>query len=85
MTESIARLVESAYDELFAEQFYEEGDVNSESCYNAAIREAHAHGGEEIDNSNWSAGSNGQSFAPTVTFRFKDGSEVTVTYSGVYV
>ena len=85
MTESIARLVESAYDELFAEQFYEEGDVNSESCHNAAIREAHAHDGEEIDNSNWSAGSSGQSFAPNVTFRFSDGSEATVTYSGVYI
>ena len=85
MTVSFARLVESAYDDLFAEQFYDEGDVNNESCYIAAIREAHAHDGEEIDNSNWSAGSNGQSFAPTVTFRFSDGSEATVTYSGVYV
>lgn len=82
---TIAKAVESAYDDLFAEQFYEEGSVDSESCYIAAIREAHAHDGEEIDNSNWSAGSSGQSFAPNVTFRFKDGSEATVTYSGVYV
>lgn len=82
---TIAKAVESAYDELFAEQFYDEGSVDSESCYIAAIREAHAHDGEEIDNSNWSAGSNGQSFAPNVTFRFSDGSEATVTYSGVYV
>nr|DAO35805.1 MAG TPA: hypothetical protein [Bacteriophage sp.] len=82
---TIAKSVESAYDELFAEQFYDEGSVDNESCYIAAIREAHAHDGEEIDNSNWSAGSNGQSFAPTVTFRFSDGSEATVTYNGVYV
>lgn len=82
---TIAKAVESAYDDLFNEQFYEHGDVNNESCYDAAIREAHAHDGEEINNSNWSAGNNGQSFAPTVTFRFKDGSEATVTYSGVYV
>lgn len=82
---TIAKAVESAYDELFDEQFYDEDSVDSESCYIAAIREAHVHDGEEIDNSNWSAGSNGQSFAPTVTFRFSDGSEATVTYSGVYV
>ena len=82
---TIAKAVESTYDELFAEQFYDEGSVDSERCYIAAIREAHAHDGEEIDNSNWSAGSNGQSFAPNVAFRFSDGSEATVTYSGVYV
>ena len=39
---TIAKAVESAYDELFAEQFYDEGNVDNESCYNAAIREAHA-------------------------------------------
>ena len=82
---TIAKAVESAYDDLFAEQRYEYGSVNSESCYDAAISVAVANDGEETDNSNWSAGSNGQSFAPNVTYRFKDGSVATITYSGVYV
>ena len=58
-------------------------NTHSEGCYSLAVAAAHELGGVEVENSN--DNNRAVSFAPTRVFKFDDGSEASVTYSGVYV
>ena len=58
-------------------------NTNSEGCYSLAVHAAWELGGVEVENSN--DNNRAVSFAPTRVFKFDDGSEACVTYSGVYV
>ena len=58
-------------------------NTHSEDCYSLAVAAAHELGGVEVENSN--DNNRAVSFAPTRVFKFDDGSEASVTYSGVYV
>ena len=73
-----------------AEQVHDVYDVakwqdntSSEGCYSLAVHTAWELGGIEVENSN--NNNRAVSFAPTRVFKFDDGSEASVTYSGVYV
>ena len=58
-------------------------NTHSEGCYSLAVHAAWELGGVEVQNSN--DNNRAVSFAPTRVFKFDDGSEACVTYSGVYV
>ena len=60
-----------------------DNNTHSEGCYSLAVHAAWELGGVEVENSN--DGNRAVSFAPTRSFVFDDGSEASVTYSGVYV
>ena len=60
-----------------------DNNTHSEGCYSLAVHAAWELGGVEVENSN--DNNRAVSFAPTRVFKFDDGSEASVTYSGVYV
>ena len=57
-------------------------NISSEGCYKLAVHAAYELGGVELENSN--DNNSAVSFAPTRVFAFNDGSEVYITYGGVY-
>ena len=57
-------------------------NIHSEGCYALAVAAAHELGGIETSNTN--DGNSTISFAPTRTFKFDDGTAVTVTYGACF-
>ena len=72
-----AEKIEQVYDTALFEN-----NTHSEGCYSLAVHAAWELGGVEVENSN--DNNRAVSFAPTRVFKFDDGSEACVTYSGVY-
>ena len=65
---------------------YDDAQWDGEStgtCYLSAVHTARELGGVEVSNSNDE--SRAKSDYPIITFAFDDGSDVEVTYGGVYM
>ena len=82
VAECVKERIEEMVDEVTSDPFY---NGKWEFPYAQATWAAENSGGKEIENSNWDAGTSGQSFAPTIVYKFSDNSRIRITYSNAWV